>query len=220
MNINGKSFLESFRANVVSFVPTTMRINNNIFESDASYLPIQGEQQLRAQERELIVDFTSEEDISNMTVEFQNESTIDIDDGYIYRVWLKENPSISEEAYGFYTVSYHLFVIKQKPMQTISNYKDFTIIGNITTGVILEISATENLDSVKVGDYAIRDLKADDTLIIDGINMLVYYNKTPNISAFDDIDLMHFPKLSPGKQSIDCSSDKVSVVIKYYPTYM
>ena len=49
MNINGKSFLESFRANVVSFAPTTMRINNNIFEADASYLPILGEQQLTPQ---------------------------------------------------------------------------------------------------------------------------------------------------------------------------
>lgn len=219
MKINDKEF-KNFNAEVVSFSPATLVIDNNIIELEAGYLPVIGARTYKASTRELILDFINEEDISNFTVEIMQHSILDLDDGYIYKVWLKEEPNIAEDGYKAYTVSYILYTIKQKPL-IISTNSSFEVYGNIETNYTIEIISTEDKENVSINGYTVKLLKANDPFIIDGIVKKVYYASNPNISEFDNVDdLLTFPKFSPGNQSVEVSDDSVDFTISYYPTFM
>lgn len=219
MYINNKDF-NLFHASIVSFSPTTMEIDNNIFESEEGYMPFLRNQYLKPQSRELVVDFISEEDISDLTAEISRESILDLGDSYIYKCYLKGAPSVSEEGYQSYTVSYPLYVIKQKEKEVIKNKKSFIAIGNLYADAMIEIDSPMNLDRFQVNAYVVRNLKANNTLVIDGINKLIYYKDTPDVSAFDDTNIDTFPKVYPNENRVMVSDESVDITITYYPTFM
>ena len=57
MKINNKDIKEIFNADVVSFSPSVMQIENNIITMDSGYNVNLGIQQLKPQTRTLILDF-------------------------------------------------------------------------------------------------------------------------------------------------------------------
>ena len=57
MKINNKDIKEIFNADVVSFSPSVMQIENNIITMDSGYNVSLGTQQLKPQTRTLILDF-------------------------------------------------------------------------------------------------------------------------------------------------------------------
>lgn len=219
MKINDKEF-KKFNAEVVSFSPATLVIDNNIIEPESSYLPVIGARSYKASMRELMLDFISAEDISNFTIEIMQHSILDLDDGYIYKVWLKEEPSITEDGYKAYTVSYTLYAIKQKPLISLTD-KKIKVQGNIETDYAIGIVANEDKENITINGYTVKLLKANDPFIIDGIVKKVYYASNPNASEFDNVGgLLTFPKFGPGNQSIEISDDSISFTISYYPTFM
>lgn len=219
MKINNHDFKE-FHASVVKFSPVSMEYTQNILFSEYSYYPILTGKSMKPQQRELVIDFTSEEDISNFSAEVQKESILDLDDGYLYHCYPASFGKISEEAYGTYTGNYAFYTLKQKPLVSESLIDSILNQGNIETNLIYEITSEKAVDDIYVGDIHIVNLPAEKTLVIDGIDKRIYYQDTPDISAFDSVLMKRFPVLSAGINEFAKSDPDIQVVVKYYPTFM
>lgn len=219
MKINNREFQE-FHASVVRFSPVSMEFSQEILFSEYSYYPIMGEKSMKPQQRELVIDFTSEEDISNFSAEAQKECILDLDDGYRYHCYPSTFGKISEEAYGAYTGTYAFYTLKQKPLVTEVLTNSIVNQGNIETNLIYEITSEKAVDDFQIGDIRIMNLPANKTIIIDGIDKRIYYQDIPDVSAFDSVVLSRFPVLSEGINEITKSDPDVQVIVKYYPTFM
>lgn len=220
MKVNSKDIKKEFNADVVSFSPSTMQIDNNIITMDSSYGINLGVQQLKPQIRKLVLDFYNEDDISNFTAEISSSFVLDIEDGYIYWCYTKSEPKIDEDMYESYTYGVDVYAIKQKNIVTETVTSTIDIQGNVYTEAIIELTSKNKLTSFTINEITIVDLKANDTLVIDGIHKKVFYTSDPDVSAFDETNLVSFPKFNPGVNDITVSDTGVEVVIKYYPTYM
>lgn len=219
MKINDHDFKE-YHASVVRFAPVSMEFTQDILFSEYSYYPIMGGKSMKPQPRELVIDFTSEEDISDFSAEAQKECILDLDDGYRYHCYPSSFGKISEEAYGAYTGVYAFYTLKQKPLVAEILMNSILNQGNIETNMIYEITSEKAIDELCVGEIRILNLSANKTLIIDGIDKRIYYQDAPNVSAFDDVIISRFPVLSEGLNEIKKSDSNVQVIVKYYPTFM
>ncbi len=220
MKINNKDIKNTFNADVVSFSPSTMQIENNIVTMDSSYNVNLGTQQLKPQIRTLVLDFHNEDDMSNFTSEISSSFVLDIEDSYIYWCYVKDTPAISEDMYEAYTYSVNVYATKQRDMITETVTNEVNIKGNIYCEAVIELTSTKKLETYTINEITVKNLKANDTLVIDGIEKKVFYASDPDTSVFDDTDIFSFPKLYPGVNDITVSDSSVAVVIKYYPTYM
>ena len=220
MKINNKDIKKTFNADIVSFSPSTLQVENNLVLMDSSYGINLGTQQLKPQMRTLILDFYNEDDMSNFTAEISSSFVLDIDDSYIYWCYLKDTPVIKEDMYESYTYSANVYVIKQKEMSIVSVTDNIDIRGNTYAEAVIELSSRKQIETYTINEFTINNLKANDILIIDGIDKLVFYASNPDVSVFDDTNIVSFPKFKPGINDITVSDNSVNVVIKYYPTYM
>lgn len=220
MKINNKDIKETFNADVVSFSPSTMQIENNIIMMDSSYSINLGIQQLKPQIRTLVLDFYSEDDMSNFTSEISSSFVLNINDGYIYWCYTKDTPTINEDIYESYTYSVNVYAVKQKDIVTKTVVNEINIQGNVYCEAVIELTSTKKLETYTINEITVKNLKANDTLIIDGIEKKVFYSSDPSTSVFDDTNIFSFPKFYPGVNDITVSDSSVKVVIKYYPTYM
>lgn len=220
MKINNKDIKETFNADVVSFSPSTMQIENNIIMMDSSYSINLGIQQLKPQIRTLVLDFYSEDDMSNFTSEISSSFVLNIHDGYIYWCYTKDTPTINEDIYESYTYSVNVYAVKQKDIVTKTVVNEINIQGNVYCEAVIELTSTKKLETYTINEITVKNLKANDTLIIDGIEKKVFYSSDPSASVFDDTNIFSFPKFYPGVNDITVSDSSVKVVIKYYPTYM
>lgn len=218
MKINDKDIKTYFHADVCSFHDKTMEIENETFLPIGSYLPIVHATTISPQVRELVLDFTSREDMSMFAVELMNPCTIDVDDGYIYDCILN-GKSESQDGVNSYTATYSFQVLKHKALIEVED-SNFMVQGNIACGCIYELHALDALQRVEVDGMIISNMKKDQTLIIDGIDKLVYDITTPELSSFDQVQIQKFPKLIPGIHTIQKDSELCRVVIKYYPVFM
>lgn len=218
MKINNKNLDEFNIDGIVMSWTGSIGINNNLFERENGLYPILGVQQLSAQNRTLIVDFTSEDDISNFTVEISTKSELDIDDNYIYDCFLSGTPIIEQDGISSFTVSYPLKVIKRKSLVSQRVTTAITNVGNVKIGAKIKLTSDSVKNALLLNDYTIN--MSAGTLVIDGINNLVYYEASPNVSALDDVEMIAFPYLVPGTNEITISDNSVLIDIEYYPTFM
>lgn len=221
MKVNDINIKENFNGDIVSFSPASMQIENNIIEMDSSYNVVLGEQQLKPQERTLVIDFYREDDISDFISEISSSFILDIEDGYIYQCFTKDTPGIAQEGVQAFTFSLNVYVLKRKPLQTISfkGNKTITNLGNCVSEAIFKLSSTSGIADFTINDITC-ELKANDPLIIDGIDKKVYYESSPDVSVFDSANIVVFPKLQKGANDITVSDTTVDVTISYYPTFM
>lgn len=221
MKVNDIDIKENFNGDVVSFSPASMQIENNIVLMDSSYNAILGEQQLKPQERTLVIDFYREDDISDFISEISSSFILNIEDGYIYQCFTKDTPGIEQEGVQSFTFSLNVYTLKRKLLQTISFKGNKTIdnLGNCVSEAIFKLSSIS-----AVVDFTINgitcELKANDPLIIDGVDKKVYYESNPDVSAFDSTNIVVFPKLQKGENDITVSDSTVDVTVSYYPTFM
>lgn len=212
--------LDILNIKVVSFSPTTLDIENNLILPENNYNVILGKQLLGPQRRNLILHFTQEDDISTITSLVKGYFTLDLDDGYIYKCWAQKQPFISEEAYQYYTYNLDVYCLKQQSMITKTDVLDFVVYGNIYAEAIVKLTSAALVSSLTFNDMTITDLAAGDTLVIDGIDKVVYYESDPDTSVFDSVDMIDFPKLEPGLNNMTISDETVSFTVSYYPTFM
>lgn len=219
--INGKAITE-WGALFVSFCASLPVFTRTMIENDLSHV-IQSTE-IKPRTMNLILIFENDDDMSKFATDISNNPFIvDTGDGFIYDCVLSNIIDPTHIGRGVYEATFVLSTIKKKNMITVTpsgmSYK-FNVEGNYKAEAIYEISSTEDVSSVTVDGYTINNLKAGDTFVLDGIDKLIYRKSAPDVSAFDDTDITVFPKLQPGEHLYNCSRDKVSTVIKYYPTYM
>lgn len=220
MKINNKDIKKTFNADVVRFSPSTMQIENNIVTMDSSYGINPGVQQLKPQTRKLVLDFYSEDDMSNFTAEISSSFVLDIEDGFIYWCYTKETPGITEDMYESYTYSVNVYSIKQKDIIIETVTDTINVSGNVYCEAVIELTSMKKAETYTINEIEVKNLKANDTLLIDGIEKKVFYSSDPSTSVFDDTNIFSFPKFYPGVNDITVSDASVKVVIKYYPTYI
>lgn len=95
-----------------------------------------------------------------------------------------------------------------------------TVINNIGTRecpYIAEITPTEDMEAFTINDITIRDLKADQTIIINGLKKTVTMN---GINKFNDTDLITFPLLSIGENTIKVSDTQPTITVKSNPIFI
>lgn len=218
MLLSIKDIKNKYHGDIISFAHTTMDIEDAVFLPDGSYQPIMRSRTIRPQTRELLIDFHDEKGMSDFMAAILEPFVLDLDDGYVYECYLKDK-SESEEAYGAYTGSYTFSVLKKKVMRTV-NEDSFFVQGNYSCNCRYEITSPRNMDTFMIDGYVIHNLQANRTFIIDGVKKLVYYVDTPDISAFDDIELLSFPKLAIGLHTIEKSDSDVQVRVVYEPLFM
>lgn len=73
------------------------------------------------------------------------------------------------------------------------------------------------INGVSEDPLAIRNLKENKTIIIDGIEGTVIQD---GINKFADTDMWEFPFLVPGKNTITLSKDTCNITIKYNPRFL
>lgn len=221
MKVNNLDIKNNFNADVVKFEPSIMEIENNIIEMDSSYNVLLGIQQLKPQIRTLIMDFYNEDDISNFTAEISSSFRLDIDDGYIYRCFVRSTPSITQEGICAFTYKVNVYALKRKELRTIhfNGNAVITNIGNCISDAVVKLSSNNAIECFVINDITCN-LSANDTLIIDGIDKKIYYESNPEISAFDSVSMVSFPKLKRGENDIMVSDDSVDITLSYYPVFM
>lgn len=156
--------------------------------------------------------------MSNFAAELLKPCTIDIEDGFIYDGILVSKAE-SEDGVCAFTGTYTFQVIKRKEMK-IETRDTFQVEGNCICGCIYEIHALQALEQVTIDGLTIYHLYDQETLVIDGIDKLIYDKNSPEVSAFDQTNLLNFPKLKPGVHTVQKSDESIEVVIKYYPIFM
>ena len=87
--------------------------------------------------------------------------------------------------------------------------------GNQESGVKISIFPDQEMDMVTVMGITIESLKPGVVYVIDGISGRVTAN---GVNYFSHTNIIEFPKLAPGKNEIQVSTD-VPVEIEYYPIY-
>nr|WP_288868588.1 hypothetical protein [uncultured Blautia sp.] len=127
--------------------------------------------------------------------------------------------SIEATGVEFYNlVTINLMVIKRLPLVTekLTGAGIITNPGNQESGMRLEITPANALSSFTIEGITIKNLKAKETFILDGIEGEVTVG---GINRFQDTDLIDFPKIKPGMNEITMSAN-VPVRISFYPVFL
>lgn len=222
MFINNKSIKEfNMKINFFSYQPANLIANVTLLEK--SMRPAQGKKLLTLKNMVLVAEFISKKDISNFIAELyqHEENLLDIDDGYLYHCWNADlSAPVDEIAKNLYRISIPFLVLQtlsrqEEKLNMPSN--EIINLGNIESECIYEITANTTTEFM-IDNINIKSLEGNRTLVIDGINKLVYYKDEPEISKFDLTDLKSFPKLPVGKSNIIRTEDStVSCLLSYYP---
>lgn len=120
-------------------------------------------------------------------------------------------------------VSLELAVVKRLPLVTrrfeiVSGRKvQFKNIGNIESGLRLSVTPRATVAKVTVAGITINNLLAGQPFVIDGLSGEVICN-TEN--RFLDTDLIDFPKVDVGNNTIELSTNDLIVEVQYYPTFI
>ena len=125
----------------------------------------------------------------------------------------KINEVVSLATYNFKT--FKRGKIKSVPLTNTTNTVD--IISDVETEVIYEITPTSDIIDFTINDITIKNLKANKTIIVDGIKKAVTVDGE---NKFNDTDFWAFPTALPGTNKITLSRSNVDVVLKYHPRYV
>ena len=171
------------------------------------------------------VEFKTIEDSGRFLVELMtgDYSIIDMDDGYLYRCYLSEIDGISEkQGIGYcYTLSIPLSAIQTgtEVSETLEASVPITVIGNLETECIYEITPKQQIEEYHIAGYTIKNLQQGVTVYFDGIDKRIY--SSTELNKFGDVTFPNnrFPTLQPGEQIIELDAT-ADVVLRYYPIYI
>lgn len=89
--------------------------------------------------------------------------------------------------------------------------------GSLTCGAKLMITANSAVEKFTIGNITISNLEANLPFVIDG---LIGEVKCNGINRFLDTNLIDFPKVQPGSNTISASSLDVKIEVSYYPIFV
>lgn len=116
------------------------------------------------------------------------------------------------------------YAYKAPVTETLShvNSKTINVGGNINTAPIVTITTPVDTISITLtglgaDPITIRSLKANMPVTLNGEDYTVLQN---NINKFNEVDLLNFPVLKPGSNTITVDSANCAITIKYKPRYV
>ena len=142
---------------------------------------------------------------------------INLPDGFIYSCVCVSIGAAVFDGTGEQEVTYTFTAVRHKVLQKvdfIGAKKD--ILCEATTPVYCCISliADQNYNSITIMGITVNRILAGDVLMIDGLNGKITINDE---NRFLDSDLVEFPILQPGINSIITTAEKAQCSISYYP---
>lgn len=224
MKINNKS-INRFHMKINSFTYQPLGIECNVFQPDRSIYPIYGKPLLKPKEMSLEAEFRSKLDISNFMAEVINtkELLIDIDDGYLYKSYFAgSSVPVDEYWQGWYRITLPFLVIQTKhemiiEFNDLENFVD--IKGNIEAECKYIILPLVDMNEFIIDGIKVRNLKANNKFVIDGVLKKVYTSTEQN-RYFDCVFPKNkFPSLTPGVQKIKISDKRAKVKLIYSPIF-
>lgn len=150
---------------------------------------------------------------------FHGTVEILLPDGYLYSSVCTSLGAGALDGTGEQEVAYNFTAVRHKPLQIISlTGLSTTVLCEATTAVYCRVSLTADKDynSITIFGITVNNISANDVIVIDGIDKSVTKN---GVNIFNDTDLIEFPTLKQGKNTITVSSDTVKGYIEYYPIY-
>ena len=89
--------------------------------------------------------------------------------------------------------------------------------GSVESGAVITITPKSSMESITVNRITVKNLSANLPFIIDG---LIGEVKCSGVNRFLDTDLVDFPKVQSGENTVEVSSTNAKVEISFYPTFI
>lgn len=201
-----------------------MLLEHSHFQADSGNVIFGSRYKVSTQERTLEMEFFSEVDISRFMAELlkQSSSELDIEDGFIYEIALKDNISTSRICDGYYSVSIPLYAIQKGHFIKLRLKEGQNLVkvrGTYHPACIYKMIFKQNVDSFSFAGHQIRNNKRNDCVILDGIHKTITRN---NANCFKDVELKEnaFPYLQLGLNDIDVSDFIADIFLEYYQIYL
>lgn len=225
MKINKHNFKE-YGARVLEWTYQPFLVSRSVFQPEDSIHPSVGLAKPEPKTMSLVLEFTDKLMISNFLSELlsHDENVLDLNDGYIYRCWCPSLSAPVEEVYhGWYKVNIPLLVLQttaERAIHITSANTSIDVQGNWESECRFEITPLENISSITINDYTIKNLTKDVKVILDGVTKKIYTNKESN--KYGDITLKNhkFPTLLPGTQVIKVNTMKADIWLYYQPIFV
>lgn len=226
MRVNNKTF-EQFGMKVYSFSYQPLSMSAITFQNDRGLNIVHGGFEVTLKQMNMICLFRDKLNISRFiqNVSENVPTIIDIEDGFRYECYYQGGSNQVSEIYnGWYKVSFPFLVIQQSrtvrkiELKSVRN----TILnsGTYKCPCIIEITPGVDIANITIGNYTIKDLKANKKFTIDGVTKKVY---DQNGNRFSDVKFKNntFPFLDTGINIINITSiQNVKVVIKYREVFI
>lgn len=225
MKINNR-LCKEFNMKINSFSYQPLQIERESFLVDGTITPILSSPIVKPKQMKLIAEFKDKIDISNFMAEVlkQSKSLIDIDDGYLYHCYFIGSSSPSDEYWNNrYRVELEFLVIQTGMMiqKSLNRLENIVINqGNYRSECMYKMIANQDVSSVTVGNVIIRNVKAHEEIVIDGMLKKVYSQNDRNRYSDCQFQDNSFPYLEPGENIIYKDNEDVEVVLYYYPVYI
>lgn len=153
-----------------------------------------------------------ESDVSNRIIE------IGLPDGYIYKAFLTSCGTPSFDATGEQDVEYSFLAIRTKApvTQRIVSGQIIYCESNTDTPFRLSFKVAINTTCVRICGIPIKAINANTEIVVDSELGIVTANGE---NKFRDTELIDFPRLVPGNNTIECSIPDTEITIVYTPIY-
>ena len=140
-------------------------------------------------------------------------------DGYLYTC-LHANSSVGElDASGIIDITYTFLGIRHLPLviEELPASGRIDCLSTAQTAFKLVLTSETALESLTISGITVTSIPADTELIIDSVNGLVTCG---GANKFADTDLVDFPYLVPGENTISCSAASAAVRVEYTPIFI
>lgn len=157
---------------------------------------------------------------SNLIAECQNCIIKTDEDRFEYAAVLTTYNVVETGVEYFNEVNLTFGVIKRLPMVTntfTSGRGTFQNTGSVESGMRITITPNVALTTITVNGITIKNLTRNNPFVIDGLVGEVMCN---GVNRFLDTDLIEFPKVLPGSNTVEASNTSVTIEVAYYPTFI
>lgn len=224
--INGKNIFTQFNAYLKSLQVTPGDIASNAFKTvgGSSLRTSSYDMGIAGLSMVLYVGGATKEEsslnTSNIILECQ-DCLIKAEEEHFEYAAILSSFNVKDTEVDFYTEVELVFkAVKRLPKVTVnlsSGQGTFKNPGTALSGACITITPKVNLESIQVNGIVIMGLSSGQPFIIDGIEGTVQCN---GVNRFLDTDLIDFPKVTPGLNSVVSSSNNVDIEVSFYPTFL
>lgn len=221
--INEQNTLAQFQAELISYETKSGEIDSISHQilNCSDFFLVKNKANLGRLQLKFLVEKESTAEASKMASRFitsilGKSATIKINSSDSFYGYLSEYELEQIELDGFCWLTMVFKALRRGDLKTATlanGTGNINNIGSLESGAKLVLTAFQDVENFDVFNIHIRELKANEPLIIDGIKGSVMQG---NKNAFSNVELFDFPKLESGNNQI-VSSKSVRLEISYYP---